>query len=124
MEANITLRKIALITSMTSAVVFATDPNVYAGDIPYNSNVNLKVGQSVVLKGVRAKCDGTKAPSFASLKKLPKPKTGVLSDGGAGTVDSKRCKGRVPGRAVIFTAKKAGSERLIIYKDEVIIKVR
>lgn len=95
----------------------------WAGDIPYQRSVSLSVGQSTILKGVRTECDGNRAPSFASLR-LPKPKTGRLSNGGTGTVESGSCGKTVPARAIKFTATKKGSESITIYKDRIKITVK
>lgn len=94
-----------------------------AGDIPYKQEVTLKIGQSAILKGVRGDCDSTRAPRYSDLTRLPKPKIGKLSNGGAGTVESDSCGGTVPARAIKFTANKAGTERITIYKDRIKITV-
>lgn len=104
------------------AVPFAA---AHAKDIQYRQYVTLAVGQSTILKGVRTRCDGATAPSWAEIRgRLPKSKTGRFSDGGAGTVDSKSCKGRVPARAVKFTATKQGRETLVIFNDGTRVTVK
>ena len=105
------------------SVYLASTAFVHAKDIPYNRNVHMKVGQVVVLKGVRAACDAKTAPSFGRLDKLPKPKLGVLLDGGKGTLFSKSCQRKVPGRAIKFKAKKSGKETIRIYRDRITIRV-
>lgn len=108
--------------SIATAIVMNATAG-YAAEIPFNNKVRLKVGQSIVLKGVRNNCDANVAPSFASLRNLPKLKTGVLKDGGAGTTESNRCRGSVPARAIIFKATKPGKERARIYGDTIKITV-
>lgn len=93
-----------------------------AQNIPFNANVTLRVGQSVVLKGVRGEC-GQAAPAFKQLNRLPKSSLGRLSDGGAGSTTSRSCGGPTPARAIRFTAQKAGSEQLTIYEDAITITV-
>ncbi|MBX3579110.1 MAG: hypothetical protein KF723_18070 [Rhizobiaceae bacterium] len=94
-----------------------------AADIPFNPNVKLKVGKSIILKGVRGDC-GKPGPTWAQLApKLPKSKTGSFSDGGTGMTPSGKCKGKTPARAVRFTAKTKGEERFTIYQDGFSIKV-
>ena len=105
------------------SVLAILNATAWAGDIPYRSEVELKVGQSAILKGVRGQCNDKRAPRFSSLNRLPKPKTGRLSDGGRGTVESDSCGKTVPARAIKFTATKKGSERLTIYKDRIKITV-
>jgi hypothetical protein len=98
--------------------------NAYAGDIPYNPKVTLKIGQSIILKGVRSSC-GKPADGWSNIaKKLPKSKTGEFSNGGTGTVVSDRCGGPTPGRAVKFTATAKGKERLRIYDDSFSVTVQ
>jgi len=112
----------AVIIGICMACFFQVS-TAYSADIPYQESVVLKVGQSVILKGVRARCKGKKAPEFDALSKLPRSKTGKLSDGGAGTVESNSCGKSVPARAIKFTATKTGTERLNIYKDKIKITV-
>ena len=105
--------------------VSSVAPSV-AGDIPYRSKVELKVGQSVILKGVRARdCDASRASSFSHISgKLPNLKIGRLSNGGTGTVDSNSCGKTVPARAIKFTATKKGTQRFTIYGDRFKVTVK
>ena len=97
----------------------------HARDIPYRSSVSLKVGQSTVLKGVRDRKCGPRAPSWNQVKrKLPRSKIGKFSNGGVGTVDSDFCKGKVAARGVRFTATKAGKQTLSVYGDRTKISVK
>ncbi len=101
-----------------------------AQDFRYHRSVTLKVGQSIVLKGVRNSNCGTRAPSWSSLaRQLPSTSLGSFSDGGAGTVQSDFCKKRfkiksVAARGVRFTAKQRGKQKLTIFRDPVSITVR
>lgn len=101
-----------------------------AGDFAYHRSVSLKVGQSIVLKGVRNHNCGTRPPGWASIQRqLPKSKLGSFSDGGTGTVQSNFCRERhdikrVAARGVRFTARTRGQERLTILRDPVSITVR
>lgn len=96
-----------------------------AAEFIYRESVTLRVGQSVILKGVRGRgCDGS-APSWGRISgSMPRSKLGTFSDGGRGTVDSDSCGEVVPARGVKFTAKKTGKETLTIYKDRVTITVK
>ncbi|AXS41130.1 hypothetical protein D1F64_15270 [Breoghania sp. L-A4] len=88
--------------------------------------MTLKVGESIVLKGVRnADCDNT-VPSWDHVRRgLPRSKLGVFSDGGAGTVQSKSCGNkRVGARGVRFKARKTGTEQLSIFSDGVRVTVK
>lgn len=94
-----------------------------AEGIPYRRHVTLKVGEAVVLKGVRGDC-GAPAPSWSRLSPhLPPTTLGRFSDGGPGEVSSKSCKGMTPARAVRFTATQKGSETLLIFEDTVSVTV-
>ncbi|PCI05472.1 MAG: hypothetical protein COB78_02395 [Hyphomicrobiales bacterium] len=96
-----------------------------AENFKYYTKVTLVVGDSIILKGVRGRKCGKKAPGWGWIwKKLPKSKTGSFSNGGKGTVLSNSCGGTVGARGVKFTAKKAGRERLKIYGDTVHIIVK
>lgn len=96
-----------------------------AKDMPYRSSVNVKVGQSVLVMGIRHKDCGAPARAFSHYKpQLPKSSLGTFSDGGVGTTRSSRCKGVVPARGVIFTARKPGKERLRIMGEPVAITVK
>lgn len=96
-----------------------------ARDIRYKKTVTLRVGQTTTLKGVRSHNCGDRAPSWSEVRGgLPRSRTGSFSNGGAGTVKSRSCGGRVGARGVRFTAKRPGRERLRIYNDYVRITVR
>ena len=107
---------------LTLCTVYTTVAS--AGIIPYRRSVSLKVGQSIILKGVRGGCNDRRAPSFSRLNRLPRPRTGRLSDGGAGKVRSTSCNKIVPARAIRFTATKKGKERITIYRDRISITVK
>ncbi|WP_146048513.1 hypothetical protein [Roseibium marinum] len=97
----------------------------FSKDFRYHKSVSLNVGQSLVLKGVRSRDCDDKAPSWSHIKKrLPSSSTGKFSDGGAGTVKSSSCGGRVGARGILFTAEKLGKEQLSIFGDDVRISVR
>ena len=97
----------------------------FSGDFPFRQNVTLKVGQSTILKGVRPRNCDDRAPTWGEVRnRLPRPKTGKYSDGGAGTVISDSCGKRVKARGIKFTATKQGTESLNILNDRVNITVK
>lgn len=110
----------------TATIVAALTLPALAQTIPYKRNVTLKVGESVVLKGVRsADCSKTQAQSWDHVASgLPRSKLGTFSNGGTGKVNSNSCGGRVAARGVRFTARKTGSERLVVFDDAISITVR
>lgn len=116
------MHKILSSTFIISALLVVQS---HAGDIAYKPTVTLKVGQSVILKGVRSADCGDMAPSWGHIKgRLPKSKLGSFSDGGTGTVKSGKCGDRVGARGVKFKAIKSGQEQLTIYQDKVRITVK
>lgn len=113
-----------VIGSLSLIVLLATAPGALAAEIPYNAKPSIKVGQTVVLKGVRSDC-GEAAQSWKQIAgKLPTSKLGTFSDGGVGTVNSRRCKGVTPARAVRFTATEKGRESFTIAGDDFTITVK
>lgn len=96
-----------------------------AKEFKYRKKTSLRIGQSIVLKGVRSGSCGDKAPTWAQVRgRLPRSKTGSFSNGGTGTVNSSSCGGKVGARGIRFTAKKRGKERLRIFKDYIRITVK
>ena len=96
-----------------------------AEDFGFREAVELAVGDSVILKGVRNRECGAEAPSWERISGgLPSSDLGKLSDGGAGYTESDRCGGRVPARGIRFTATRSGTETLEVYKDEIRITVK
>lgn len=109
-------------------LIFASFAFIRAGDakdFKYHKKATLKVGDSIVLKGVRSRNCGDEAPSWADVKRrLPKTEHGTFSNGGSGFTLSRSCGGRVGARGVKYTAKSSGKERLNIYDDWVRITVK
>jgi len=106
-----------------SITVFSTVP-ARSADFKFRKSVALKIGQSVILKGVRSRDCGAVAPGWSRVRhRLPKTKLGIFSDGGAGFTRSKHCGGRVGARGIRFTAKRAGNEQVTIFEDTVRITV-
>ncbi|RIK87848.1 MAG: hypothetical protein DCC69_03370 [Hyphomicrobiales bacterium] len=89
----------------------------------YVRNVTVQVGDAVIIHGARGNDCGD-APSWESASVLlPRLVTGTLSDGGVGTRFSRRCGGRIPARAILFTARVPGTEQTSLYGDEIHIRV-
>lgn len=111
----------AFIVTIISTLILVSSS--LADDIPYNSNVVLKVGQSASIKGVRhRRCSSKKPPR--NFGKLPKSKLGKFVKGRNGTILSEKCGEVVPALELRFVAKKRGSEDLIIKGDPVSITVK
>lgn len=112
------------IGSLSLIVLLAAAPGALAAEIPYNAKPSIKVGQTIVLKGVRSDC-GAAARSFKQIAGyLPSSKLGTFSDGGVGTVQSRSCGGPTPARAVRFTATAKGRESFTIAGDDFTITVK
>ena len=89
----------------------------------YVRNVSVQVGDAVIIHGARGNDCGV-APSWESARPLlPELVTGTLSDGGLGTRFSRACGGRIPARAILFTARVPGTEQTSLYGDEIHIRV-
>ncbi len=89
----------------------------------YVRNVTVQVGDAVIIHGARGNECG-EAPSWESASMLlPELVTGTLSDGGVGTRYSRQCGGRIPARAILFTATAPGIEQTSLYGDEIHIRV-
>jgi len=95
-------------------------------NLPYIEKALFGVKQAFVIQSIRnqSAC-GAAAPSFEAIKPLlPKPKLGVLSDGGVGWRYSYGCKRWVPVRGVVYTAQKTGTETIVILGDSTDITIR
>lgn len=89
----------------------------------YVRNVSVKVGESAIIHGARGNECGP-APTWESAKLLlPELVTGTLTDGGVGTRVSRQCGGRIPARAILFTAMQPGVEQISLYGDDIVIRV-
>lgn len=79
----------------------------------------MKVGQSIILKGVRNRdCLPNAVPAWNRISgDMPRSKLGTLSNGGGGTTASDSCGKVVGARGVKFTARQKGSETLRILGD-------
>ncbi len=113
------------IVSMLAVMSVAAASEASAQSFPFNRNVTLKVGQSIVLKGVRGASCGQPPGGWRSVAgQLPQTAIGRYSDGGVGTVESSFCRGTTPARGVRFTATKPGSESLVIFGDQISVNVQ
>jgi hypothetical protein len=114
--------KSPILAALALTIVCASP--AFAQEIRGNMNPVLKVGQTVVLKGVRAPTCGQTPPAFAAMPGQPVSTLGTFSGGRIGTMNSRSCNGSTPAREVRFTAKKAGSETVSVFGDNVNITVR
>jgi hypothetical protein len=114
--------KLTLLAAFAATIACTTSAS--AQSIPANLSPTLKVGQTVVLKGVRAPTCGQTPPAFEALPGQPSSSLGNFSGGRVGTMNSRSCNGSTPAREVRFTAKKPGSETISVFGDSVTITVR
>ncbi|MBX3547430.1 hypothetical protein [Chelatococcus sp.] len=95
-----------------------------AQSITFSRNIALKIGQSVIVHGIRGRTCSDGAPSWSQAKaELPSSSLGSFSDGGVGTRNSRACGGMVPARAVRFKAIRKGSEVLNIQQDPISVTI-
>lgn len=114
-----------LASGLAAAMILAFALPTEAKDFPYKRNVTLSVGSSTVLKGVRNGDCSDNPPSWSKVSlRLPKSKLGRFSDAGEGTVKSNSCGQRVGARGVRFTARTKGTERFIVFDDEISVTVK
>jgi hypothetical protein len=113
--------KSSILTALALTVICASP--AFAQDIRPNLSPSLKIGQTVVLKGVRSKTCGQTPPPFAA-SEAPASSLGRFSPGRVGTMQSRSCNGATPAREVRFSATKAGSETLQVFGDSVTITVQ
>lgn len=119
---------VAAFTLFSRPELQSPDADVVASDderrADYVRNVSAKVGDALIIHGARGRNCG-QAPDWENAKKqLPELETGVLSDGDIGTRFSRQCGGRVPARAILFTATTPGIEQIALYGDPITITVR
>lgn len=96
-----------------------------AGKIIVTPLVELSVGKSVIIHGARSNTCGSPPPAWTDLEaSLPSSSLGAFSDGGVGTRLSARCNGPTPARAIKFTAKTKGSEKVYLEGDRITITVK
>lgn len=113
---------------ITLAIVLGMScgPAVLAEEIAFNyrPSVAIKPGKELLLKGVRGKNCNDPAPEWDEVvAKLPVSATGTFSDGGLGTVRSRKCGKAVPARGIKFTATTKGREKLTVFRDRVAVTV-
>ncbi|MBT4905984.1 MAG: hypothetical protein HON62_03825 [Rhodospirillaceae bacterium] len=118
------MRILVLAATLLCGALFSATPGL-AENFSFLDAVELQVGESVILKGVRNRECGDPAPDWDRISDgLPSSDLGSLSDGGTGFTESDRCGGRVPARGIKFTANEPGMETLEIYKDSIRITVK
>jgi hypothetical protein len=105
------------VTALT--VLFSSMP-AFAQNIPTNLSPTVRVGQTVVVKGVRSRECGQAA---GPINNTPRSTLGTFSSGAIGTVNSRSCGGPTPARELRFTARKPGTETISAQGDTVTLTV-
>ncbi|MGL4497036.1 MAG: hypothetical protein ACRCXM_01280 [Beijerinckiaceae bacterium] len=96
-----------------------------AQTLQFSPQVTLKIGQSAILNGARANQCGAPAPDWATVRTwLPPTDLGTFADAGLQKKFSDSCRGEVAVRAVRFTARKTGSERMRLFGDQLTVSVQ
>lgn len=90
----------------------------------YVRTVTAKVGDALIIHGARGEACGPAPDWERASARLPRLTTGDLTDGGIGTRYSRQCGGRVPARAILFTATRPGVEQISLYGDPIMINVQ
>lgn|GEM_PF-1131861 len=89
--------------------------------VPYRENVQLKVGQAMVVHGLRGDCG--QLPAKSKMKPV-QFQTGHVQYGKQGVRRSKSCGGMTPVYEAIFVAERPGKERIELFGDPISITVR
>lgn len=96
---------------------FAEKPN----RVPYKEKVTLKVGEAMVIHGLRGDCG--KLPPKSQLKPI-KFTTGTVVFGKEGVRKSNSCGGDTPVYEAIFKAETKGKEKIELFGDPISITVK
>lgn len=116
--------RISAIALPLAGLAFGPASTAEAAHFKFNKSVTMKVGQRVVLKGVRNRRCGGRTPRWSTtVTRLPATRLGTYYNAGAGTAYSERCGATVPARGIGFTATRAGETTVKIFGDEIKIKV-
>ncbi|WP_134680222.1 hypothetical protein [Paracoccus ravus] len=108
--------------SATAMMLFSASAFAQAqNNVPYREKVNLKVGQAMVVHGLRGDCG--QLPPKSKLKPM-KFKTGHVQYGKPGVRMSNRCKGPTPVYEAIFVAERPGQEKIELFGDPISITVK
>lgn len=111
-----------LLAGLFAIATGAATANDANNKIPFNKEVTMKVGQSVILTGWRGDCG--KRPKNVDRKRTRKTKLGVLKNGKWGVTKSRHCGGWTPAVEIIFTAKKKGRETVKTANETFKVTVR
>lgn len=115
------------IAACFSLFAFAGTAPLQAQSLPApGATINLKIGQSVPLYGMRTKDCAAESPAYErALTAMPASKFVSYSDGGTGKRKSKACADKDVGiRIIKITGTAAGSETLTIGTDKFNIVVK
>ncbi|MGI3169608.1 hypothetical protein ACRARG_10670 [Pseudooceanicola sp. C21-150M6] len=117
------LRKAILTSVVLGAVAGAAQAE---NKIKYQKKVSLKVGQAMVVHGMRGECGAM--PTKAQIKKMEqrygKLGVGRIVAGKPGTRNSKSCGGKTPAIEAIFVAETPGQVMVDIFGDPIAITVK
>ena len=119
-----------LYSTLVSAAVIACLPLLAAAEsvnrITYKKDVKLKVGQAMVVHGLRGACG--KAPTRADIKKMEKRYgmlgVGRIVAGKPGVRKSGQCDGDTPAVEAVFVAEKPGQVMVDVFGDPIKITVK
>ncbi|MGE7368000.1 hypothetical protein ACQKKX_02880 [Neorhizobium sp. NPDC001467] len=115
---------VGMILAIILGMSFSPGKPVEETIFTHRPSIAVKPGSALLLKGVRGRNCTDPAPEWAEIAaQLPPSTTGTFSDGGIGTVLSRRCGKVVPARGIRFTATTKGRERLSVFRDRVAVTV-
>ena len=110
----------ASLRTMTLVLALPTGAFAQGAEISWRKDVNLKVGESMVVYGYRGDCG--QRPDLSQVR-VPATRTGQFSFGQMGVRQSNRCGGTTPAIELVFTATAPGRETVKVQGDEIRIRV-
>jgi len=121
------MQKISLV--IAAAAVFLSATAAFADNsnkVPYRKNVSVKVGQSIVIHGLRGECGMLPKESAVTAmeKRYRDIKVGKITAGKKGVRNSASCGGRTPVVEAIFTAQQKGRVKIDLFGDIISIRVK
>ena len=115
---------------VSAAIIFLTSTSLTFADnsnkVPYRDKVTVKVGQSVVVHGLRGKCGAlpTKSDVSKMQKQYGNVQVGKIVAGKQGVRNSKSCGGATPVIEAVFVAQSKGRVAFELFGDPISITVK
>lgn len=119
-----------LASTLSLVTIFMLSASFVFGDevnhIPFKEKITVKVGESIVIHGLRGECGKLPEPSeiTAMEARYVDVKVGKIIAGKDGVRGSRSCGGLTPVVEAVFVAQKKGRVKLRLFGDEISIRVK